>query len=66
VLVGASRKSFVGAVTGREDPEQRIIGSVVAAVAAYGGGARILRAHDVGAHREGLQVARAVLRGAGL
>jgi dihydropteroate synthase len=66
VLVGASRKSFVGAVTGRQDPEQRIIGSVVAAVAAYGGGARILRAHDVGAHREGLQVARAVLRGAGL
>lgn len=66
VLVGASRKSFLGAVTGREDPEQRIIGSVVAAVAAYGGGARIVRAHDVGAHREALLVAHAVLRGAGL
>ena len=66
VLVGASRKSFLGAVTGREDPEQRIIGSIVAAVAAYGGGARIVRAHDVGAHREALLVAHAVLRGAGL
>lgn len=66
VLVGASRKSFLGAVTGREDPEQRIIGSVVAAVAAYGGGARLVRAHDVGAHREALLVAHAVLRGAGL
>ncbi|MFM7262089.1 MAG: dihydropteroate synthase [bacterium] len=66
VLVGASRKSFLGAVTGRADPEQRIIGSVVAAVAAYGGGARIVRAHDVGAHREALLVAHAVLRGAGL
>jgi len=66
VLVGASRKSFLGAVTGRADPEQRIIGSVVAAVAAYGGGARIIRAHDVGAHREALLVAHAVLRGAGL
>jgi dihydropteroate synthase len=66
VLVGASRKSFLGAVTGRSDPEQRIIGSVVAAVAAYGGGARIMRAHDVGAHREALLVAHAVLKGAGL
>ncbi|MEY5032833.1 MAG: dihydropteroate synthase, partial [Planctomycetota bacterium] len=66
VLVGASRKSFLGAVTGRSDPEQRIIGSVVAAVAAYGGGARIIRAHDVGAHREALLVAHAVLKGAGL
>jgi dihydropteroate synthase len=66
VLVGASRKSFLGAVTGRSDPEQRIIGSVVAAVAAYGGGAQIIRAHDVGAHREALLVAHAVLKGAGL
>jgi len=66
VLVGASRKSFLGAVTGRSDPEQRIIGSVVAAVAAYGGGARIIRAHDAGAHREALLVAHAVLKGAGL
>lgn len=66
VLVGASRKSFLGAVSGRADPEQRIIGSVVAAVAAYGGGARIVRAHDVGAHREALLVAHAVLKGAGI
>ena len=66
VLVGASRKSFLGAVSGRTDPEQRIIASAVAAVAAYGGGARIIRAHDVGAHREALLVAHAVLKGAGL
>ncbi len=66
VLVGASRKSFLGAVTGRAEPEQRIVGSLVAAVAAFGGGARIIRAHDVGAHREALLVARAVLYGAGL
>ena len=66
VLVGASRKSFIGAVTGRDDPEQRIVGSTVAAVAAYGGGARIVRAHDVGAHREALLVAHAILRGAGI
>ncbi len=66
VFVGASRKSFLGAVSGRTDPEQRIIGSVVAAVAAYGGGARLIRAHDVGAHREALLVAHAVMKGAGI
>ena len=66
VLIGASRKSFLGSVSGRSDPEQRIIGSVVAAVAAFGGGARIVRAHDVGAHREALLVAQAVLRGGGV
>ncbi len=66
VLVGASRKSFLGVVSGRAAPEQRIVGSVVAAVAAYGGGARIIRAHDVGAHREALLVAHAVLKGAGM
>lgn len=66
ILVGASRKSFLGAVSGRSDPEQRIIASAVAAVAAYGGGARIIRAHDVGAHREALVVAHAILKGAGL
>ena len=53
-------------MTARTDPEQRIISSVVAAVAAYGGGARIIRAHDVGAHREALLVAHAVMRGAGM
>ncbi len=66
VFVGASRKSFLGAVSGRTDPEQRIISSVVAAVAAYGGGARLIRAHDVGAHREALLVAHAVMKGAGI
>jgi dihydropteroate synthase len=48
VLVGLSRKSFVGAVTGR-GVEGRLAGSLGAACAAYAAGARIFRAHDVAA-----------------
>jgi dihydropteroate synthase len=46
VLVGLSRKSVVGAVTGR-DAQERLAGSLGGAVAAAALGARILRVHDV-------------------
>jgi dihydropteroate synthase len=62
VLVGASRKSFLGAVSGEPDPMRRVAGSVVAAVAAWSAGARIVRTHDVAETRQGLEVARAILR----
>lgn len=62
VLIGASRKSFIGAVAAESDPHRRVTGSVVAAVAAWAGGARIIRTHDVAATRQGLEVAAAVLR----
>ena len=48
VLVGLSRKSFVGALTGR-DAEGRLAGSLGAACAAFAAGARIFRVHDVAA-----------------
>lgn len=46
VLVGASRKSFVGQITGR-DKKDRLAGSLAAVAAAWQGGARIFRVHDV-------------------
>lgn len=46
VLVGLSRKSMLGALTGRS-VEQRLAGSLALAYAALAGGARIIRAHDV-------------------
>lgn len=46
VLVGASRKSFLGAVTG-EPPDRRLPGSLAAAARAAAGGAALLRVHDV-------------------
>jgi len=46
VLVGASRKSFIGAVTGA-GPDQRLSGSLAAAARAVEAGADLLRVHDV-------------------
>jgi dihydropteroate synthase len=56
VLVGTSRKSFLGHITGVTVPEARLVGSVVSAVLAARAGARILRVHDVAATVEGLAV----------
>jgi len=49
VLVGLSRKSFIGAVTGR-DTGERLSGTLAANAAAIMGGAAILRLHDVKEH----------------
>ncbi len=61
VLIGASRKAFLGAITGRPVGE-RLIGSVAAAVVAVERGASIVRVHDVAATAEALRVATAVRR----
>lgn len=61
VVVGASRKSFLGARTGVENPAERLLGSVAAAVLAVrGGDAAMVRVHDVAATREALAVTDAV------
>ena len=60
VLVGASRKSFLGRITGVEEARDRVAGTVAANVVAYEKGATLFRVHDVRANREALAVARAV------
>jgi dihydropteroate synthase len=60
ILVGMSRKSMIGALTGRP-VQQRMLGSVAAAVLAVQAGARIIRVHDVAATVDALKVAHAVL-----
>jgi dihydropteroate synthase len=60
LLVGLSRKSMIGSVTGQREPAQRVIGSVAAALLAAQRGARIVRVHDVAATREALAVWQAV------
>lgn len=60
VLVGASRKRFIGALTGRE-PRERLAGTLGAHVIAAANGASIVRVHDVAPHREALAVADAIL-----
>ena len=59
VLVGPSRKSFLGALTGAE-VEERLPGSLAAAVACVLAGARALRMHDVAAARQAVDVAAAI------
>ncbi|MEX0935897.1 MAG: dihydropteroate synthase [Gemmatimonadota bacterium] len=59
ILVGPSRKSFLGEVLD-VPPRQRAVGTAAACVLAYRGGARIFRVHDVKATREALAVAAAV------
>ena len=52
LLVGASRKAFIGAITGEAQAGQRMAGSVGVALAAAAQGAQIIRVHDV---RESVQ-----------
>lgn len=59
LLAGLSRKSTIGAITGRPAGE-RMIGSVAAALIAAQNGATILRVHDVAATRDALAVWAAV------
>ena len=50
VLVGLSRKSFIGEICGRMDPNERLAGTLAANGAAIMGGAKIIRVHDVKEH----------------
>lgn len=56
LLLGASRKRFIGAVSGEEDPQKRFPGSMAAALAGVAQGAKILRVHDVAKTRQALSV----------
>jgi dihydropteroate synthase len=64
LLVGASRKSFIGNIARVEAAADRLPGSLAAALAAVENGADILRVHDIAATRQALDV-WARLRGAG-
>ena len=59
VVVGASRKRFIGALTGRPEGE-RLAGSLAAAVIACERGAAMVRVHDVAETREALALAAGV------
>jgi dihydropteroate synthase len=60
IVVGTSRKSFIGKLTGAE-VDDRLGGTVASTVLAYANGADVLRVHDVGPVREALTTADAVL-----
>jgi dihydropteroate synthase len=62
VLIGPSRKSFIGWLLDQPDPKERVWGTAAACCAAIAGGADILRIHDGQAMVEVTKVADAIWR----
>lgn len=62
ILVGPSRKSFIGHILNQPDPKARVWGTAAACCAAIAGSADILRVHDVPEMRDVCRVADALFR----
>ena len=60
LLLGVSRKSFIGHVLGGLDPSQRLPGSLAATIAGVIHGARVIRTHDVAETRQALGMLEAI------
>lgn len=61
LMVGASRKGFLGRLVGSEDIESRDLGTAVTTALAYASGARLVRVHDVARSRDALAIAAAIV-----
>jgi dihydropteroate synthase len=61
VLVGPSRKRFLGTLTGRENPAERIFGTAAAVALCAAAGVSVVRVHDVGPMLDVLKVTQAIL-----
>jgi dihydropteroate synthase len=62
VVIGTSRKSFLGRLTGRDDPHERVAATLATTVLALERGATVFRVHDVAPTRDAIAVATATLR----
>jgi len=62
IVVGVSRKRFLGEIAGVNEPAARVHATVGANVAALHRGARVFRVHDVAANRQALDVAWAIMQ----
>jgi dihydropteroate synthase len=63
VVLGTSRKSFLGRITGRDDTDRRVPGTIATNVLGLERGARVFRVHEVAEARDALLVAAATLAG---
>jgi len=61
ILVGSSRKSFIGSITG-EEPHKRLEGTAASVAAAIYGGSRIIRVHDVAAMKKVAALTDAIIK----
>jgi dihydropteroate synthase len=62
VLIGTSRKGFLGQLAGRNEPHDRVAATVATNLIAFERGATVFRVHDVAATADALAVAAATLR----
>ena len=62
VLLGASRKSFIGSILGDRPPDGRLFGSLAVAVLAGASGASVIRCHDVESTVDALKIVEATIR----
>jgi dihydropteroate synthase len=60
VLIGVSRKSFIGKLSRDEPPKDRVPGSIAAQLTAFSLGVRLFRVHDVAETRQSLEVWQAI------
>lgn len=61
LVLGTSRKGFLGAITGVEDAGKRDLATAVTTALGFAGGARVFRVHDVVSSRQALDVANAMV-----
>lgn len=61
VLVGPSRKSFIGKMTGKQDPADRTFGTAAAVAICAAAGASIVRVHDVAEMADVVRAANAII-----
>ena len=61
ICIGTSRKSFLGKLLDKPDPDDRLAGTIATCVAAGMKGARIIRVHDVKAARDAITVTEKIL-----
>ena len=62
IAVGVSRKSFIGVITGRERPEDRLYGSLAMTAVAVLNGAHAVRTHDVATTRDAVRAIEGYIR----
>jgi dihydropteroate synthase len=65
VLLGVSRKSFLGRITGADEPRDRIEGALATQVLGQAQGVKMIRTHDVRATRRAIAMASAILNADG-
>ena len=62
ILVGASRKRFIGAVINEEDPNKRVIGTAAVASRCASAGVDYLRVHDVKEITQVIKMTKAIIK----